>query len=473
MGTEQNNAKVPDTKKAKFVDNRKVGVFFIVVAVIVIGVSLIVRIIDSKMSAEYKQVDGVVSSIETKRTYYARKYRYKTTVSVKYSPEGTSLTYFASYSGFTSYFTKEGDVFTVCYKESSPLTSYVAEKDWLTGGYVHAGSGYNVPLIIGAIILLIGVVFFDDGVKTAKSGIDPAKQSEVNPKTGRTFDPEFHEAARIPNKTEDKAPAVSKKKIKLGDTVKVTVDRPLGSYHPEHKDMYYPVNCGYIEGVIAEDGEEQDAYILGVDDPVKEFTGEVIGIVHRDDDVETKLVVAPQNSCFTSEQIMSRINFTEKYYSSHLVMKLKDINIDPEDLIALGFKIREGHCCYFLSMDETPSRDTLLKLFDLLTAEQTLMFWNFYRRTNKSDPGEYISAYIENGKALMDRANHGWSSGYLSVRIDDLIELIQRNWDKDCDMKKNFVNAIEISKTFYPDEMRRRMENPTETFVPDYSQTAW
>ena len=77
MGTEQNNAKVPDTKKAKFVDNRKVGVFFIVVAVIVIGVSLIVRIIDSKMSAEYKQVDGVVSSIETKRTYYARKYRYK------------------------------------------------------------------------------------------------------------------------------------------------------------------------------------------------------------------------------------------------------------------------------------------------------------------------------------------------------------------------------------------------------------
>lgn len=51
--------------------------------------------------------------------------------------------------------------------------------------------------------------------------------------------------------------------------VKVTVDRPLGSYHPKHKDLYYPVNYGYIEGIITPDGEEQDAYILGIDYPVK------------------------------------------------------------------------------------------------------------------------------------------------------------------------------------------------------------
>ena len=51
----------------------------------------------------------------------------------------------------------------------------------------------------------------------------------------------------------------------LGKMVKVIVDRPLGSYHPEHKDMYYPVNYGYIEGILAGDGEEQDAYILVID----------------------------------------------------------------------------------------------------------------------------------------------------------------------------------------------------------------
>ena len=47
--------------------------------------------------------------------------------------------------------------------------------------------------------------------------------------------------------------------IAVGDIVKVVVDRPLGSYHPKHKDMYYPINYGYIEGIIAPDGEEQDA----------------------------------------------------------------------------------------------------------------------------------------------------------------------------------------------------------------------
>ena len=26
----------------------------------------------------------------------------------------------------------------------------------------------------------------------------------------------------------------------VGDIVRVTVDRPLGSYHPVHKDIYYP-----------------------------------------------------------------------------------------------------------------------------------------------------------------------------------------------------------------------------------------
>lgn len=74
----------------------------------------------------------------------------------------------------------------------------------------------------------------------------------------------------------------------------VTVDRPLGSYHPEHKDMSYPVNYGYVEGVMAPDGEEQDAYILGVDEVVETFTGQIVAIVHRNDDVEEKWVVVPE-----------------------------------------------------------------------------------------------------------------------------------------------------------------------------------
>ena len=72
----------------------------------------------------------------------------------------------------------------------------------------------------------------------------------------------------------------------IGNIVKVIVDRPMGSYHPNHKDIFYSINYGYIEGIIAPDGEEQDAYILGIDKPVKEFVGKIIAIIHREDDVE-------------------------------------------------------------------------------------------------------------------------------------------------------------------------------------------
>ena len=67
--------------------------------------------------------------------------------------------------------------------------------------------------------------------------------------------------------------------------VKVIIDRPLGSYHQNYKDIYYTVNYGYIPGVLAGDFEEQDAYVLGVDIPLQEFKGKVIAIIHKKDDI--------------------------------------------------------------------------------------------------------------------------------------------------------------------------------------------
>ena len=106
----------------------------------------------------------------------------------------------------------------------------------------------------------------------------------------------------------------------IGKIVTVTVDRPMGSYHPEHKDMYYPVNYGYIEGIIAPDGEEQDAYILGGDKAVDKFTGKIIAVVHRIDDVEEKWVVAPENMTFTKEEINRQIYFQEQYFNTRVIV---------------------------------------------------------------------------------------------------------------------------------------------------------
>jgi len=106
----------------------------------------------------------------------------------------------------------------------------------------------------------------------------------------------------------------------IGQTVTVTVDRPLGSFHPQHRDMYYPVNYGYIKGIIAPDGEEQDAYILGVNEPVDEFTGKIIAVIHRYDDVEEKWVIAPEDMYFAKEEIWERVCFQEKYFRSEIQM---------------------------------------------------------------------------------------------------------------------------------------------------------
>lgn len=107
----------------------------------------------------------------------------------------------------------------------------------------------------------------------------------------------------------------------IGAIVTVTVDRPLGSYHPEHREMYYPVNYGYIKGITAPDGEEQDAYILGVNKTVSEFTGKVIAVVHRYNDVEEKWVVAPEGKVFSAEEIKNQIAFQEQYFQSEVRMK--------------------------------------------------------------------------------------------------------------------------------------------------------
>ena len=106
----------------------------------------------------------------------------------------------------------------------------------------------------------------------------------------------------------------------LGRIVKVKIDRPLGSAHPNHPDMIYPVNYGYIEGIIAPDGEEQDAYVLGIDVPLTEFEGKIIAIVHRLNDVEDKWVVAPQNTSYSKQEIKKQLNFQEKYFEYEIIM---------------------------------------------------------------------------------------------------------------------------------------------------------
>ena len=138
----------------------------------------------------------------------------------------------------------------------------------------------------------------------------------------------------------------------LGKTVRILIDRPIGSTHPKYKDMIYPINYGFIPNIWSEDGEELDVYLLGVDKPQKEFTGKIIGIVYRKNDVEDKLVMAPEGMKFTQNEIAEQVYFQERYFEIEIEA------MDQKSCGAVIFKKENGEAsflCLFQQHSQTYS----------------------------------------------------------------------------------------------------------------------
>lgn len=104
----------------------------------------------------------------------------------------------------------------------------------------------------------------------------------------------------------------------IGELVSVQVDRPMGSRHPRW-GFVYPLNYGYVPGVTGLDGEELDAYILGVFEPVERFRGQVLAVLHRIDDADDKLIVAPPGKQYSDEQIIALTEFQERAFQSIII----------------------------------------------------------------------------------------------------------------------------------------------------------
>jgi inorganic pyrophosphatase len=104
----------------------------------------------------------------------------------------------------------------------------------------------------------------------------------------------------------------------LGRQVSGTIDRPMGSAHPRHPDMIYPINYGYVDGVFAGDGAEQDVYVFGPSKPIRTFTGAVIAVLHRLNDCEDKWIVSTDGSRPGRDEILCTIAFQEQYFMGEL-----------------------------------------------------------------------------------------------------------------------------------------------------------
>ncbi len=107
----------------------------------------------------------------------------------------------------------------------------------------------------------------------------------------------------------------------IGKEVEIQIDRPLGSKHPKH-GFLYEVNYGFIPDTKAPDGEEVDAYLLGVDETVETYTGKCIAVIHRTNDDDDKLVVVPSSiDTISDEDIRKMTDFQERFFESKIIRK--------------------------------------------------------------------------------------------------------------------------------------------------------
>ncbi len=102
----------------------------------------------------------------------------------------------------------------------------------------------------------------------------------------------------------------------LGQEVDIIMDRPVGTHHPKHPDIIYPINYGYLDGLLSADGEGIDVYLLGVHEPLERFHAKVIAVICREDDIEDKLAAAPVGMDFSEEEIAEAVRFQEQFYRS-------------------------------------------------------------------------------------------------------------------------------------------------------------
>ena len=106
----------------------------------------------------------------------------------------------------------------------------------------------------------------------------------------------------------------------LNKSVRVIMDRPLGSKHPKH-GFEYMTNYGYIPDTVSGDGEELDAYVLGPDKPLDEFQGVCIAIIHRTNDNDDKLIVVPKGTNLTDDEIDNMVSYQEKWFKHIIIRK--------------------------------------------------------------------------------------------------------------------------------------------------------
>ena len=223
----------------------------------------------------------------------------------------------------------------------------------------------------------------------------------------------------------------------LGKTVDIKIDRPIGYVHKkENYSLTYPINYGYIPNVFGGDGEELDVYLLGVNEPVTEYTAKIIGIAHRENDVEDKLIAAPTDSVFYQNEIAEAIHFQEQFYKTEIEA------IYEKSAGAVLYTVLDGKIKYLLiksqngdigfpkgHIEQGESEETaaLREIYEETSIKAQLVcdFKEMISYTMPNDKNKTVVYFIAEYEIQTPKRNDGFEHNeYILREFDDALKLV-------------------------------------------------
>lgn len=181
----------------------------------------------------------------------------------------------------------------------------------------------------------------------------------------------------------------------LNKILEAKIDRPIGSSHPKYPDHIYLVNYGYIPNTVSGDGKELDCYVLGEYKPLSEFKGKCIAIIHRLNDDDDKLILAPENKNFTNAEIRLLTDFQERFYKSEIIRNSNfiDSNKNISELCNTNLETN-------IDIVKSDNKDYQLKIFEDITKFNNQKNPNL-TNTNAWNYGNLFGFYAKNNEEII------------------------------------------------------------------------